>query len=602
MKNNSIIILFTFILAISSNCYGQIFSKVTTTSNPVIADPPSPNPFFGCAWIDIDNDGLLDLFINQNSTIYKNLGGGNFTRLLNAIPSQHTNTTGNTWADYDNDGYPDCYISTGMPYGSLLYHNNGNNTFSIVTSGQIGTATLNPSSAGAWGDYDNDGKVDLVLSAPNGFIGNNVYNKLYHNNGSGTFTNDPSSQATATLSTYTNPTWSDYDMDGDIDLFFGTGPVTSKGVDYLYKNGLFPTSTATFQLMNTSPITTDLRDGQLWNWIDYDNDGDLDAFITNYTGGLPAGLANDFYKNNAGTFVKLTSITAGPIASDVGHGLASIWMDFDNDGDLDCFVTREQQKNLYYENKLIPTGAATFVSILTEPMVTLSGNHYSASAGDYDYDGDIDLFVTGTSTLTQGLYQNNSAAINKWINIKTIGTTSNRSAIGTKVKAKAIINGLPVWQFREVSSQNSNYGMNMLNVHFGLGNTTIVDTLIFLWPSGIKDTCYNVLPNVFYNLTEGTCLSPVGIKKSKIDNISNLKIFPNPSEKNLNVEFYLTKKEDVSISIIDSQGKRLKKATYQDLQSGNHLIQLNIESVNLGVYFCEIQSNSSTKILKWVKN
>lgn len=590
-----------FVLTFSLNLKSQIFTKVTNTSNPIVFDSPSLNGYTGCAWVDINNDGLLDLFINQYSTIYKNLGGGNFSRILNLIP-QFSNSSGNSWADYDNDGFIDCYISSGMPNGSSLFKNNGNETFSKVMSGQIGASATNPSAASAWGDFDNDGKIDLVLATPNGFVGNNVYNKLYNNQGSGVFVNNSTSPITTTLSTFTNPSWCDYDMDGDQDLFFGTGTTNALAPDYLFQNNLYPSSSATFLLLNLPPLSTDNRDGQIWNWIDFDNDRDFDAFVTNYSGGVPNGLKNDFYKNNNGIFVKLDSISVGVIASDIGRSLSSVWMDFDNDGDIDCLVTRENQKNTYYENQLFPSGTAKFLSISNEPMVLNSGNHSGASAGDYDNDGDIDLFLTGTTNATQGLYQNISPSINNWINIKLNGTYSNKSGIGAKILAKSNISGNPIWQLREVSSQNTNYGMNMLNQHFGLGNATNIDTLVVKWPSGINDTCYNITPNNFYSLTEGGCLTQTSLIKNTNPPNIDIELFPNPVENFFSLKIVSEKKQRMTIQLINTQGLLVKEFINEQLYVGSNIFKVNTTELKEGVYICIIRLGGQIKRLKFLKN
>ena len=117
-------LLYFFISNISS---GQTFMKITDANNPIVSDPGhSSGTFVGTAWVDIDNDGKLDLYV-CNRSLYKNLGNGNFTKLPSAL-DEITSTLSTTWADYNNDGYIDCYVtSTGAPK-SFLYKNNGNST------------------------------------------------------------------------------------------------------------------------------------------------------------------------------------------------------------------------------------------------------------------------------------------------------------------------------------------------------------------------------------------------------------------------------------------------------------------------------------------
>lgn len=482
-------------------CRSQSFVRITDTGNPIVTDPVQAF-YEGASWVDFNNDGLLDLFVSRRS-LYQNTGNGNFIALPNAITFQGS-SIGNSWADVDNDGDLDCFVAGGTPRGSFLYRNDGGGTFTKITAGGIGDSLGNKGWSCAWADYDNDGFVDLVISAAFGFAGITTSNRLFHNNGDGAFTRIDTTVISDGTAPYTVPSWSDYDDDGDMDLFIGSGPANGTlAPDYLYRNWLTETSSATFTRIATSPIATDSVDGQIWNWIDYDNDGDLDAYQTNYNGGIP----NNLYRNNGGSYQRMTSGQVGTIASDLGVSLANLWADFDNDGDLDCFVTNEaNQTNRYYKNN----GNGSFTRIDTLAIVTTIGNHRGAAAGDYDNDGDIDLMITGANG-SRGLYKNQLSNGNAWVNIHLEGTISNRAAIGAKVRAKAVINGSPVWQIREVSSQNSFDGMNMLNVAFGLGNASVIDSLIIDWPRGLRETFTNVDVNTRYSATEGKGLIAEGV-------------------------------------------------------------------------------------------
>src|SRR5262249_31061251 len=137
---------------------------------------------------------------------------------------------------------------------------------------------------------------------------------------------------------------------------------------------------------------------------------------------------------------------------------------------------------------------------------TAAGPHYGVTAGDYDRDGDLDLYVHGT-TATKRLYRNDLPGTNGWIEITLTGAGapggSNRSAIGAKVRANATIGGPPPWMFREVSAQNSFNSMNMLDVHFGLGDASVVDSLVIRWPAGGVQVFTNVPGRRFYQIHEG---------------------------------------------------------------------------------------------------
>jgi PKD repeat protein len=458
--------------------FAQTFVEVTDTSNPVVTTTTDVN-YSGAAWIDIDNDGDVDLYTTKNF-LFRNLGGGNFER-LNDFQSISAPQLGNgtSWADFDNDGDVDLFLS-GKP--SIIYKNDGTGIFEAITEGPIGENDDNRGWTGALADYNNDGFVDLVITHPRGFLGSpHIPSRFFRNNGDGRFTEIYSFEFTIDLAPYTVATWSDYDLDGDIDLFIGSGPAGTAAVDYLYDNTLIETGVADFERIMTDPIGTDPQDGQVWNWIDHDNDGDLDAMVTNYSGAI-----NRFYKNNNGTYESITnSLTVG------GAYLGNSWGDIDNDGDLDAILTSEGSAQIF-----INEGNDAFTL-----ETTFGGGVRSSTLGDYDDDGDLDMYVSGNSS-AKGLYENVTSNGNAWVIFSLKGTVSNYSAIGAKVKVKATINGNPVWQFREVSAQNNFNGHNSLRVHFGLGNATVIDSVLIDWSSGEQSILTNVAINNFYTEEE----------------------------------------------------------------------------------------------------
>ena len=459
----------------------QTFTKITDASNPIVSTPMETN-YSGAAWIDYNNDGDLDLYVTKN-LLFKGDGTGGFELINTSIGTNlGGQSNGPTWGDYDNDGDLDCFVA-GKP--SRLYRNDGNDIFTPYLKGDIGIDADTRGWAASWADVNNDGYIDLFVTHPAGFVGAGPTPcHFYINNTDGTFTENFDNEFSQDLAAYTIATWYDYDFDGDVDLFIGCGPVNgTPETDRLYKNMFTETGTASFERIDTSLIATDLQDGQVWNFIDYDNDGDLDACLTNY------GAANDrFYRNDNGTYVSLNNdLTIS------GQHLSNAWGDFDNDGDLDVVVTYESG-NLYFRND-----SGTLVSDTT--AFTLSGATRASAIGDYDNDGKLDIFFSGTGDAA-GLFRNITQNENKWVKLNLTGTASNHSALGAKVKLKTTINDNQVWQYREVNAQNGFNSENSLIVHFGLGDATAIDSVIIIWPSGTTDILTNLSVNQLYNVTE----------------------------------------------------------------------------------------------------
>jgi hypothetical protein len=355
--------------------WSQTFTKLPSLFNPVLSDQSSG--YSGAAWVDVDGDGNLDLFVNQGF-LYRGNGSGVFAKVTTSIGTGIAAATGNgvTWGDYDNDGDLDAFIAS---RNSVLYRNNGSGVFSVVTTGDIGQILANRGWSPAWGDFNADGNLDLAITHPAGFVpGGSTPNHLFIGDGPPDygFTRVTTGPIVTGLTSYTVGSWSDFDDDGDLDYFIGAGPANgSTQPDFLYRNRLAETGTADFEQIGDAPIGTEPQDGQLWNWIDYDNDGDLDVYVTNWAGGV-GGLENRLYRNDGDSFTK---ITTGAIVTDSDTSLSSVWADFDNDGDLDCFVANDSnQTDRYYANN----GDGSFTSLSN--TVTESVTHRGAAAGDWD--------------------------------------------------------------------------------------------------------------------------------------------------------------------------------------------------------------------------
>ncbi|TDI93487.1 MAG: T9SS type A sorting domain-containing protein [Caldithrix sp.] len=261
----------------------------------------------------------------------------------------------------------------------------------------------------------------------------------------------------------------------------------------MYENKGDPEGTgqATFTRIDSGAIVND--GGNSWgsSWGDYDNDGDL----------IVANIGINFlYQNNGDPEgmgkISFTRITSGAIANDGGISLGCSWGDYDNDGDLDLFVANSvSEDNFLYRNN----GNGSFTRITSGAIVNDGGSSLGCSWGDYDNDGDLDLFVANRENNL--LYQNNGTN-NNWIKIKCVGTLSSTSAIGAKVKVKATLNGKQVWQLLEISGQTGQSAQNSLEADFGLGDASVVDSIRIAWTSGTVQVLTDVSVNQFLTVTE----------------------------------------------------------------------------------------------------
>ncbi len=547
----------------------------------------------GVSWVDADGDGDADVFVSNNrntpNRLFVNNGDGTFTSAGNSdLVTDAVSSNGNCWADYDNDGDLDAFVA-GNP--SRLYENEGQGTFTRKTNLDIFGINDLRGWACAWADYDNDRFVDLLITHPSGFVGNPLLtNFLFRNRGDGTFERITSTPITDGLAPYTVGSWSDYDLDGDQDLFIGAGPASnSPGPDFLYHNELAETGSATFRRITTEPLATKNRDGQVFNWIDIDNDGDLDVFITNWGGGLGGGLQDELYRNDDGTFTRLIGqqlVTLNAVS------LASVWADFDNDGDLDVFIadgSSNQPNRLYLNN-----GDGTFTRDTTGPLISDRATSWGAAAADYDDDGDLDLYVANTGGSTRNFfYRNDLISTNSWLKVKLIGTASNRAGIGARLRVRASINGQPVWQQRELSSQNSFNGHNSFTLHVGLGDATVVDSVEVTWPSGLVDVYRFVTPNQTLTLTEGE--APVANEHLAAELPSEVVLhpnYPNPFNPTTTLAFSLPHPAYVTLRVYDLWGREVATLRQAPHPAGTHQVSFNASRLPSGLYIAHLRAGT----------
>jgi hypothetical protein len=567
-------------LLISTISYPQGFTKITTGSIATDA-----GWCYGCCWADFNNDRYQDLFVvnnmtgNKNNLLYMNNGNGTFTKVSTGpLVTDGGSSYGCTCADYDNDGYTDIFVAN-YNENNFLYHNNGDGTFTKITTGAIVNDGGN-STGCAWGDYDNDGFVDLFV------CNRNQPNFLYHNNGNGTFTKITTGVIVTNNSNSGGCAWCDYDNDGYLDLY---GANAGPAADFLYHNN----GNGTFTQITNDPIVNDVLHSSGGSWGDYNNDGYMDLFVS---GGVIGSGVDRLFKNNGnGTFTKILN---DPIVTYNHWSGGSSWGDFNNDGYLDMFDGGYDGINLLFVNN----GNGTFTRIDTGIIIT-DGN-YKEGAGwcDYDNDGSLDLFVARNNYFggNNCLYHNEGTT-NKWINIKCVGMVSNKCGIGAKVYLKALINGIPVSQMREISSQTggSISGQNSLNAFFGLGTTTTIDSLKIVWPSGTIDRYGQIQTNQFITAVEGQGITNTQNYSNIIPEIFVLyQNYPNPFNPITKIKFEisntplnpLSRGEKVTLKIYDILGKAIQTLVNEPLQPGTYEVTFDGSNLPSGIYFYKIET------------
>ncbi len=348
--------------------------------------------FCAAAWGDYDNDGDLDILLTgttateRMSRVYRNDGGGVFSDIGAGLPDVSQGAV--AWGDYDNDGDLDILLTgwtgTGQIVMSRVYRNDGGGVFSDIAAGLPGVYD----GAAAWGDCDNDGDLDILLTGWAGIAG---LARVYRNDGGGVFSNAAAGLPGVSGSA---AAWGDYDNDGDLDILL-TGWTGTERITRLYRNdgsGVFSDIAAGLQGVSGSAAA----------WGDYDNDGDLDIVLTGWTGIV--GIARLYRNDGGGVF---TSVAAG--LRRVYDGSAG-WGDYDNDGDLDILLTGwtgTERTACVYRND----GGGGFSGVTSG----LEGVRYSAAVwGDYDNDEDLDVLLAGDTSagnITR-LYRNDAASPN----------------------------------------------------------------------------------------------------------------------------------------------------------------------------------------------
>jgi len=438
-------------------CRPPAFTDVTA-----LAGARGRGGFHGVAWGDYDNDGDLDIYatsFSDNDLLFRNNGDGTFTdvtQLAGIINPGHGRAA--IWGDYDNDGWMDLYVTREGGYPAELWHNNRDGTFANFA--EIAGVNTDSGMSAAWGDYDRDGFIDILVVRWCGMP------RLYHNERNGRFVDVAESSGLTRAGCGVGAMFGDYDRDGDLDIFYSLAGQANA----LYRNegdGRFTDVTYATGLVGNFQ-------GGAAAWGDYDNDGDLDL--------LQSGDQTRcwLYQNlGDGSFTEVGDLV-GIQGNLIGRGVA--WADYDNDGWLDFAWLGWDGFRIFRNNR-----DGTFSDVTGAAGVDPDWGGNGLAWGDYDGDGDLDLYNTGWWGNT--LYRNNSHG--NWLTVKLVGQRSNRTAIGAWVSIEAPTGT----QFREISGGSGYHGQDSLPVEFGLGDSTQPVSIVIHWPRGFQQRLENVAVN-----------------------------------------------------------------------------------------------------------
>ena len=456
--------------------------------------------YSGSSWCDFDKDGDDDVILG-GKLLYRNDGNFNFTDITSSafqVGALSFSISFSIWGDYDNDGYSDIFMlqatTSNNLFKNIIYKNNGNGTFKLVTDNVLSQDEKDYTTA-SWFDADKDGNLDVLVCAEDN-------STFFLNKKNGVF------EKSNTLSKTYNWTLGiiDFDTDGLDDILM----IAWDSINYVSKPVWYKNIGMGKFEKNTSRVLEDYYYGTYSstyyygnnsrniNIIDINNDGLLDIYINKQ---IPT--QSILINKGNGKFESL--VLQGIVLTELDYTKSSAWADFDNNGWLDFYINGKRFMN-YGDGKFV------FLSRYSFDYVTLMS---AVTCVDMNNDGFVDMLQSIEADFNKDyLFREKSVILinqknsNNWLTIQPIATVSNRSAIGTIINVLATIKGKKLWMTRNISAQSGFLSQTSQKANFGIGEAIIIDSLVVKFPSGIVRKFANVAPNQILEVSENESISP----------------------------------------------------------------------------------------------
>ncbi|MDA0334376.1 MAG: FG-GAP-like repeat-containing protein [bacterium] len=536
-------------------------------------------PGWAGAFADYDNDGDLDLYVsnggslgNGDNILYRNdLDAGFLDVAAPAGVADADNGTGVVFADFDRDGDQDLFIAKGgfSPLGqpNRMFRNEGDGSFRDV-SAAAGVDVSRSSYAAVVGDYDLDGYLDLYVSQLRG------QQATFYHNRQGAFEDVTRSKQILSFLTFSGAaaSFSDYDNDGDIDLYAGV----FGDFDRFYAD--IGDTAYTVASVGARGEMVGIALG------DYDEDGDLDVYTVNQRG------RSALYQNQTEVpaFLDVGSETG---TENMALGTGCAFVDYDSDGDLDLLVANAFSNNLAYVN----LGDGTFLDQSEAFGLADLARARAVLVGDIDNDGDPDIYVINEGAANR-LYANGGGP-NGWLSVAVRGVTSNPDAIGARLTAW--VEGRSF--LREV---NGTAGMSYSSrvTHFGLGSARGVDSLVVRWPGGSVDHHGPTPANTALHLIEGGPATIVAEAAVLPTALALAEAYPNPFNADVALRFELPDTGPVRLVICNALGQRVRVlVNNQMVPAGTHHATWDgrdehAREAASGVYHARLEASGNRRI------